>query len=124
MNISFIKTIMITVLLSLLTELALGFFEFFFQWRIIVLIGFFIKRYYDKNKEYYKEKHYNYYHDNNYKIYHREYYRRNKDRINANKYKRLQPIKDAEKLKELDDIKNDMKRDINCMLDIFEEEFL
>jgi hypothetical protein len=80
--------------------------------------------YYMKNKEYYKEKNNNYYHDNNYKLYHREYYRKNKDRIHANKCKRLQPIKDAEKLKELDDIKNDMHRDISCLLDIFEDEML
>ena len=73
--------------------------------------------YYMKHKEYYREKNHNYYHDNNYKLYHREYYRKNKDRLHANKCKRLQ-------LAGMQPIKDDMKRDISCLLDIFEEEFL
>ena len=77
----------------------------------------YFRDYYKKNKEYYKEKNNNYYHDNNYKLYHREYYRKNKDRIRENKCKRLQPMG-------MQQIKDDMKRNISCILDIFEQEFL
>ena len=84
----------------------------------------YILEYFFKNKDKCQKQNKDYYHKNNYKLYHREYYRKNKDRINKNKNIRIEPHKDHKKNKEIQDVKNDMKRKISCELDIFEDEML
>ena len=79
---------------------------------------------YHRNQDYCRKQNNIFYHENNYKLYHREYYRRNKERINCLKKLRLKTLKYNEVNKLQEAIKADLNnRDIDFELNIGEQQF-